>query len=142
MGLTTAAHQQILENRLEATWNVPVRNFCESYHHHHHHHGHHEPEYWSAYSSLFITAFALYGLYGRGNTHHNSLTKLCFGILAWCGIGSFGFHWTLVEGWSFLDTFPMTLCTFLGLYMGWVVMAQTLLTLAEDGGKEMSKEKR
>ena len=51
--------------------------------------------------------------------HTNNLVKLCAAVLAWCGVGSFGFHWTLSEAWSFLDTFPMTISSVLGIYLVW-----------------------
>jgi hypothetical protein len=100
-----------------AVWTTPVRHFCESAHSS----DPNAPEYFSAFSSLLITLVALLVLFsGR---HHNVLTKLCAAVLAWCGIGSFGFHWTLSAGWSFIDTFPMTLSAGLGLYLGWLVLA-------------------
>lgn len=101
----------------DGVWRRPVRHFCESAYSS----NPHQPEYFSAFSSLLITVAPLLVLFsGR---HHNALAKFCAAALAWCGVGSFGFHWTLSEGWSFLDTFPMTLSAGLGLYMAWLVAA-------------------
>jgi hypothetical protein len=99
-------------------WDVPIRHFCESSHQD-------GPEYWSAFSSLFITLVGLVGLF-RGR-HSNSLVKLCFAVLAWCGLGSFAFHWTRAEAWSFFDTFPMTVAAVLGVYLGLLAMIRVVV---------------
>jgi apolipoprotein N-acyltransferase len=99
-------------------WDAPVRHFCESAHED-------GPEVWSAVSSLFITLIALVGLF-RGR-HNNSLSKLCYAVLAWCGVGSFSFHWTLAEAWSFFDTFPMTIAAVLGIYLAVLATIRAIL---------------
>ena len=91
-----------------------MRHFCESVH------DPASPEFYSAFSSLGITLFACLCLFT--GQHGNVLVKVCAAVLAWCGIGSFGFHWTLAEAWSFLDTFPMTIAAVLGMYLCWVVI--------------------
>jgi hypothetical protein len=104
---------------MSEAWNKPIRHFCESYHTG-------GPEVLNSLSSLLISWLAWIGLFGSMNNHYNTLTKLCYSSLFICGIGSFGFHWTLTEAWSFLDTFPMTVSSCLGLYVAWLTLSSEI----------------
>lgn len=65
------------------------------------------PEYLNSYSSLVIIMFGLYGLWY--NTLSCSTLRLCYSMCIVCGIGSFGFHYTLQRGWCYMDQIPMLL---------------------------------
>lgn len=65
------------------------------------------PEYINSFTSLFLTYYGFKGLINNYNT--NIPIKMLYVSLFICGFSSFGFHWTGVIGWAFLDQFSMVL---------------------------------
>jgi hypothetical protein len=88
-------------------WYSFDRNFCESYQSS-------APEIFNSISSLSMTFFGLLALFLSGN---HPLTTLISASLAFCGLGSFGYHWTLVKGWGLLDRLPMTFLVSLTIFL-------------------------
>lgn len=78
------------------------------------------PEILSSMSSICITALAIYGLHT--SDFASSMIPTILAALAVCGIGSFGFHWTLTWGWQQIDTIAMTL----SLNLGFILMIQLM----------------
>jgi hypothetical protein len=69
------------------------------------------PEYYNAFSSLFITYFGLLGLYKIQN---DLIIQIIYSLLAVNGISSFMYHWTGTIGWALYDEYPMIIALFLG----------------------------
>jgi hypothetical protein len=69
------------------------------------------PEYYNAFSSLFISYFGILGLF---NTHNNLMVQIIYSLLSVNGISSFMYHWTGNIGFALYDEYPMVLALFLG----------------------------
>lgn len=89
-------------------WASPIPPFCEGLFSG-------PPEILSSMSSIHITALAIYGL--SMSDFASPMIPTIFATLAVCGIGSFGFHWTLMWGWQQIDTIAMTLSLNLGFIL-------------------------
>jgi len=85
-------------------WNTPDHYFCEGI-------LNGLPEYYNAYSSLFISYFGLLGLY---NTKNDLMIQIIYSLLSVNGISSFMYHWTGSIGWALYDEYPMIIALFLG----------------------------
>jgi hypothetical protein len=86
-------------------WNLRVKNFCEGI-------DAGPPEYLNALSSLVICVYGMLGLWAPKN--NNLLFKIISSAIILTGIGSFGYHWTLVVGWKNLDEIPMLMGSCMG----------------------------
>jgi hypothetical protein len=69
------------------------------------------PEYYNAFSSLFISYF---GLLGYIKTHNDLIIQIIYSLLTINGISSFMYHWTGSIGWALYDEYPMIISIFLG----------------------------
>jgi hypothetical protein len=87
-------------------WNASQPTFCEGI-------ISGSPEYFNSFSSLFLAIFGLYGL--LKNNLRSPVLDLAYSVLIVCSVGSFGFHWTLNRGWSYMDQIPMNLIQLLGI---------------------------
>lgn len=85
-------------------WTTPDHYFCEGK-------INGLPEYYNAFSSLFITYYGLLGLY---HTHNNIMVQVIYSLLSINGISSFMYHWTGNFGFALYDEYPMILALFLG----------------------------
>jgi hypothetical protein len=89
-------------------WNNFDHNFCEGY-------LHGLPEYYNAFSSLFISLFGLIGLYNLNNLSNILIFRIVYSLLFINGFSSFMYHWTGTIGWALYDEFPMIITLFLGM---------------------------
>ena len=85
-------------------WNTPDHYFCEGI-------LNGLPEYYNAFSSLFISYFGLLGLY---NIKNDLMIQIIYSLLAVNGISSFMYHWTGNFGFALYDEYPMIIALFLG----------------------------
>ena len=85
-------------------WTTPDHYFCEGL-------LYGLPEYFNAFSSLFITYFGLLGLY---KTNNDLIIQIIYALLSVNGISSFIYHWTGNIGFALYDEYPMILALFLG----------------------------
>ena len=72
------------------------------------------PEYVNAITSLFIAAAGFFGIYL--NRQSSALIRFICAILALTGLTSVPFHLTLQSGWGYLDSTPMLLSSYMGVY--------------------------
>ena len=85
-------------------WTTPDHYFCEGK-------LNGLPEYYNAFSSLFITYFGLLGLH---KTKNELIIQIIYSLLTVNGISSFMYHWTGNIGFALYDEYPMILSLFLG----------------------------
>jgi len=69
------------------------------------------PEYYNAFSSLFMSYFGLLGLFTINN---DLIIQIIYSLLSINGITSFMYHWTGNIGWALYDEYPMIIALFLG----------------------------
>lgn len=67
------------------------------------------PEYYNAFSSLFIS---LFGIYGMTNSCNDLFIDIMYAKLIIIG---FGYHWYGNIGWGLFDEMPMILAIFIGI---------------------------
>jgi len=70
------------------------------------------PEYYNAFSSLFIVLFGMKGLF---NVYNELFVDILYSNLIIVGFGSFGYHWHGNIGWGLFDEIPMILAIFTGI---------------------------
>ncbi len=70
------------------------------------------PEYYNAFSSLFIVLFGIKGLF---NIYNELFVDILYTNLIIVGFGSFGYHWRGNIGWGLFDEIPMILAIFTGI---------------------------
>eukprot|EP01084_Bolivina_argentea_P003257 6097_1 len=94
-----------------STWDQLLHGFCESSLDIEH-------EIVNTFSSLFIVFWGTYGLYQLPSTiyQRSDIWQLLYNLLICVGIGSILFHWTLYIGYGLLDSLPMLLAEFVGLF--------------------------
>jgi hypothetical protein len=85
-------------------WNTPDHYFCEGS-------LNGLPEYYNAFSSLFISYFGLLGLY---KIQDDLMIQIIYSLLVINGISSFMYHWTGNFGFALYDEYPMIIALFLG----------------------------
>jgi len=85
-------------------WTTPDHYFCEGK-------LNGLPEYYNAFSSLFITYFGLLGLH---KTKNDLIIQIIYSLLIVNGISSFMYHWTGNFGFALYDEYPMIISLFLG----------------------------
>lgn len=87
-------------------WEIKEKPFCEGYLYDH--------EYANSITSLFIIFMGLYGLIF--NTHPQIYIKHYYSLFIINGIGSAIFHWSLHKGWGLIDSFPMLILGYYGMF--------------------------
>lgn len=85
-------------------WTTPDHYFCEGS-------LNGLPEYYNAFSSLFISYFGLLGLY---EIQDDLMIQIIYSLLSINGISSFMYHWTGNIGFALYDEYPMIISLFLG----------------------------
>eukprot|EP01006_Ploeotia_vitrea_P017263 TRINITY_DN48357_c0_g1_i1.p1 TRINITY_DN48357_c0_g1~~TRINITY_DN48357_c0_g1_i1.p1 ORF type:complete len:285 (+),score=93.72 TRINITY_DN48357_c0_g1_i1:78-932(+) len=96
-------------NSTVVSWTSRVTGFCESVALGGDH------EWGNSISSLFIVFFGLMMVYRQ--RHTSMLMRAVGAALVVTGVGSTGYHWSLELGWGFIDSLPMLLASYLGLYL-------------------------
>ena len=86
-------------------WTDIDHSFCESS-------LHGLPEYYNAFSSLFIVFF---GIQGLSNIYNELFVDILYANLVIVGFGSVGYHWYGNIGWGLFDEIPMILAIFTGI---------------------------
>jgi hypothetical protein len=97
-----------------SVWSSKEKNFCEGYLY--------ENEYANSITSLFIVFIGMYGL--LMNNHPDNYLRHYFSLFVINGIGSIVFHWTLEVGWALIDSIPMLILAYGGLYFGFDIILQ------------------
>lgn len=71
------------------------------------------PEYYNAYSSIFICIFGLIGLFL--SKYNDIRIQILYSLLFTTGIGSFLYHYTAYKGWAHVDELSMLTSAGLGI---------------------------
>lgn len=107
-------------------WALVLPGFCESV-------GTGPPEYFNSISSVFILFYGMMGLFVSQN--NNILIRVISGSLAFTGIGSAIYHWTLYNGWGHTDGQPMLIASYLGAFQSIDLIIYKKLALDNNSGR-------
>lgn len=84
------------------------------------------PEYVNVITSFSMLFFSLLGIFL--NRTHNLLIITVFSNLFVNFIGSFGFHYSLYQGWGLIDTISMLISAYFGMFTIWIIILESILS--------------